>query len=166
MPNLDTLFLDRDGVINVKLENRYVRSFEEFEFISGVPEAISNLSKVFKRILVVTNQQGIGKGIMSEEQLKVLHKYMLNDLQKFDGVINAIYFCPHLINDNCKCRKPDVGMLKQALVDYPDIDLENSYLVGDSETDIQAGEKMGLKTIKVDNTYTLSKWAERLIAHL
>ena len=100
MFKLDTLFLDRDGVINVKLQNRYVEKPEEFKFISGAPEAISKLSKFFKRIIVVTNQQGIGKGIMTIEDLNFLHNYMLIELKKFGVVIDSIYFCPHLVQEN------------------------------------------------------------------
>ena len=77
MHKLDTLFLDRDGVINMKLDGRYVRNFEEFEFIPGAELAIANLSKIFKRILIITNQQGIAKGIMSDEDLNSLHQNML-----------------------------------------------------------------------------------------
>ena len=162
MFKLDTLFLDRDGVINVKLQNRYVEKPEEFKFISGAPEAISKLSKFFRRIIVVTNQQGIGKGIMTVEDLNFLHNYMLKELKKFGVVIDSIYFCPHLVQENCKCRKPEIGMLNQTLIDYPEINIEFSYLVGDSNSDIEAGKRFGLRTIRVNNTYTLAKWTESL----
>ena len=93
MHKFDTLFLDRDGVINLKLNNRYVQNPEEFEFIKGSKQAISKLSKVFNRILVVTNQQGIGKGIMSVDDLLILHNYMLNELREFDAIMDQIYLC-------------------------------------------------------------------------
>lgn len=166
MHKFDTLFLDRDGVINLKLNNRYVQNPEEFEFIKGSKQAISKLSKVFNRILVVTNQQGIGKGIMSVDDLLSLHTYMLDELREFDAVIDQIYFCPHLISDKCSCRKPDVGMLRQAIIDYPEIKINNSYLVGDSDSDIEAGKKIGLNTIKVDNKYTLAKWSDDILSYL
>ena len=164
MHKLDTLFLDRDGVINMKLDGRYVRNFEEFEFMPGAELAIANLSKIFKRILVVTNQQGIAKGIMSAEDLNSLHKNMLQQLKTTGGSIEKIYCCPHLAAENCKCRKPNTGMIEQAIIDFPDLENENSYLVGDSDSDITAGNEMGLITVKVDNEYTLAKWSEELLS--
>ena len=164
MHKLDTLFLDRDGVINVKLDGQYVKNIDEFEFMIGAEMAISKLSKIFNRILIITNQQGIAKGIMSDKELGVLHKYMLFELKKYGGVINKIYYCPHLAAENCNCRKPNSGMIQQAIIDFPEIKIENSYLIGDSDTDILAGNKMGLVTVKVDNEYTLSKWCDELLS--
>ena len=164
MHKLDTLFLDRDGVINMKIDGRYVRNFEEFEFIPGAELAIANLSKIFKRILVVTNQQGIAKGIMSTEDLNSLHQNMLQQLKITGGTIAKIYYCPHLDSENCKCRKPNTGMIEQAIINFPDLENENSYLVGDSDSDITAGNEMGLITVKVDNEYTLAKWSEELLS--
>jgi len=162
MHKLDTLFLDRDGVINVKLDGRYVQNSDEFEFMPGAETAIAKLSKKFERILIVTNQQGIAKGIMSADDLNNLHQYMLQQLES--EVIEKIYYCPHLAAENCSCRKPNPGMIQQAISDFSAIKIENSYLVGDSDTDIMAGEKMGLITVKVDNEYTLSKWCDELLS--
>ena len=164
MHKLDTLFLDRDGVINVKLDGRYVKNTSEFEFMIGAETAISKLSKIFNRILIVTNQQGIAKGIMSDKELGVLHDYMLFELKKNKGVIDKIYYCPHLASENCSCRKPNTGMIQQAIIDFPEIKVKDSYLIGDSNTDILAGNKMGLITVKVDNEYTLSKWCAELLS--
>ena len=115
MHKLDTLFLDRDGVINVKLDGQYVKNTDEFEFIKGAQVAISKLSNIFNRIIVVTNQQGIAKGIMSDKDLDALHEYMLLELEKNGGVIDKIYYCPHLSSENCNCRKPNPGMIQQAI---------------------------------------------------
>jgi len=164
MHKLDTLFLDRDGVINIKLEGRYVQNADEFEFMPGAKQAIAKLAKVFKRILVVTNQQGIGKGIMSAEQLDTLHLYMELEIEKSGGAITKIYYCPHLALENCSCRKPNSGMIQQAIIDFPAINIEESYLIGDSDSDIEAGKKEQLNTVKVDNEYTLSKWGEELLS--
>ena len=163
MPNFDTLFLDRDGVINVKLEGRYVRTINEFIFMPGAEQAIEKLSKVFNRILIITNQQGIGKGIMSEEELELLHYEMCDQINLHGGVVDKIYYCSHLANKNCSCRKPNTGMIKQAIIDFPDINIEESYLIGDSDSDIIAGRAMDLNTTKVDNEYTLNKWADELL---
>jgi D-glycero-D-manno-heptose 1,7-bisphosphate phosphatase len=164
MHKLDTLFLDRDGVINVKLDGQYVRNTVEFEFMIGAESAISKLSKIFNRILIVTNQQGIAKEIMSDNDLGFLHEYMLLELKKNGGVIDKVYYCPHLAAENCSCRKPNPGMIQQAIIDFPEIKIEDSYLIGDSDTDILAGNKMGLITVKVDNEYTLSKWCDELLS--
>jgi histidinol-phosphate phosphatase family protein len=164
MHKLDTLFLDRDGVINVKLDGQYVKNNQEFEFMEGAEAAISKLSKIFNRILIVTNQQGIAKGIMSDKDLDVLHNYMLFELKKNGGLIDKIYYCPHFACESCNCRKPNTGMIQQAMIDFPEIKVEDSYLIGDSDTDILAGNKMGLITVKVDNEYTLSKWCNELLS--
>ena len=159
----DSLFLDRDGVINNKLEGRYVTDFNEFEFIKNSDTAIVSLSKIFKRIFIVTNQQGIGKGIMSENDLYLLHNNMQKKISDIDSVIAKIYFCPHLSEDLCNCRKPNIGMLEQAKIDFPDIKINQSFLIGDSDSDIEAGDKFGLTTVKVDNTYTLDHWLKEII---
>ena len=163
MPNFDTLFLDRDGVINKKLEGRYVRNFSEFEFMPGALDSISKLSNLFNRILIVTNQQGIAKGIMSEADLNTLHTKMQERIEKLGGKINKIYYCPHLKDMDCICRKPKSGMIEQAIIDFPEINIKNSYLIGDSDSDIKAGKKMNLNTVKVDNDYTLAKWTADML---
>ena len=162
MHNYDTLFLDRDGVINLKLEGKYVRNFSEFQFIEGALHAIKKLSSVFKRIIIITNQQGIGKGIMTEADLKNLHFKMEESIKRSGGKIHHIYYCPHLEDVNCDCRKPKPGMIQQAIIDNPKIDIACSYLIGDSDSDIEAGRKMNLKTIKVTKHYTLANWNANL----
>lgn len=158
----DTLFLDRDGVINQKLEGRYVTNFNEFVFVKNSDLAIRKLHKIFKRILIVTNQQGIGKGIMTEDDLNLLHLQMQRTLNPDFDLIDKIYFCPCLEGDSCNCRKPKTGMLEEAKLDFPEIIIKNSFLIGDSESDIEAGNKFGLKTIKVNETYTLNNWLESI----
>tara|TARA_E500000331_G_scaffold120327_1_gene117476 strand:- start:192 stop:677 length:486 start_codon:yes stop_codon:yes gene_type:complete len=158
----DTLFLDRDGVINQKLKERYVTNFNEFVFVKNSDLAIRKLHKIFKRILIVTNQQGIGKGIMTEDDLNLLHLQMQRKLNPDFDLIDKIYFCPCLEGDSCNCRKPKTGMLEEAKLDFPEIIIKNSFLIGDSESDIEAGNKFGLKTIKVNETYTLNNWLESI----
>ena len=162
---LDTLFLDRDGVINRKLEGGYARNWEEFEFMPSVLIAIKLLSKKFRRILIITNQQGIGKGIMSAEELEILHQRMLLEIENVGGKIDKIYYCPHLAEENCFCRKPQIGMIEKAIKDFPLLDIKNSYLVGDSPSDIQAGISAGLIAKKVDNIFTLYDWSQQIITH-
>ena len=159
----DTLFLDRDGVINRKLEGQYVTNYSEFEFIKNSDSAIRKLHKIFKRILIVTNQQGIGKGLMTEDDLNFLHQKMQRELNADYNLIDKIYFCPCLEGDSCNCRKPKTGMFENAMLDFPDIQIEKSVLVGDSDSDIEAGKKFGLSTVKVDETFTLSEWLKSII---
>ena len=159
----DTLFLDRDGVINKKLEQRYVTNFDEFFFVKNSDIAIRKLHKIFKRILIVTNQQGIGKGIMTEDDLNLLHLQMQRKLSVDFDLIDKIYFCPCLEVDNCNCRKPKTGMLENAKLDFPDMKIEYSFLVGDSDSDIIAGKKFGLSTIKVSSEFTLFDWLTKII---
>ena len=116
MHSYDTLFLDRDGVINKKLDGKYVKDFSEFEFIDGVKSAISELTNIFKRILIVTNQQGIGKKIMSDADLNLLHSRMVFELNKYGGIIDKIYFCPDLETKKCNCRKPREVFIKVCFV--------------------------------------------------
>ena len=162
-PKVNTLFIDRDGVINKKLEGRYVRNWDEFTFIPNALEAINRLSKIFNLIIIVTNQQGIAKGIMTADDLIILHKKMIQEIEKAGGMINKVYFCPHFEKDNCNCRKPKTGMIENAIKDFPYINRINSYLVGDSVSDIEAGKSAGLKTIKVDNSFTLYDWTQQFI---
>ena len=159
----DTLFLDRDGVINEKLEGRYVTNFNEFIFIRGSELAIRTLHKIFRRIIIVTNQQGIGKGIMTDADLELIHNQMQEKLSPDINLIEKIYYCPHIVEANCKCRKPNIGMLENAKSDFPEIDINNSFLVGDSDTDIIAGKKFGLETIQVSKGFTLSNWLETIL---
>jgi len=158
----DTLFLDRDGVVNKKLEQRYVTNFDEFVFVKNSDIAIRKLHKIFKRILIVTNQQGIGKGIMTEDDLNLLHLQMQRKLSVDFDLIDKIYFCPCLEVDNCNCRKPKTGMLENAKLDFPDMKIEDSFLVGDSDSDIIAGKKFGLSTIKVSSEFTLFDWLTKI----
>ena len=101
------VFLDRDGVLNVKLpENRYVRSWEEFTFRDGVVEALRMLRAGGYLLIVVTNQRGIGRGLMSEEDLAGVHRRMSSELAKEGVILDAVLHCPHDVGENCRCRKP------------------------------------------------------------
>ena len=100
---------------------------------------------------------------MSKEDLNKLHQNMISEINLHGGQIDKIYYCPHLVSDNCKCRKPGVGMLSDAVQDFPNINIESSYLVGDSITDIQAGEIFGLNTVHVDYQFTLYSWVTEFL---
>jgi len=146
-----TLFLDRDGVINRRLPGDYVKEWPQFEFLPGILPAIAGFSRLFKRIIVVTNQQGIGKGLMDEGQLADIHRRLKEKVEASGGRIDAIYFCPHLAADNCACRKPNPGMALQAQIDFPEIDFTRSLLAGDTASDIQFGLNLGMTTACIGN---------------
>jgi len=101
-----TLFLDRDGVINRKLDNDYVKHWIEFEFLEGVLDALKYLKPIFGKIVVVTNQQGIGKGLYTIEDLELIHKNMLYEIDYHGGRIDKVYFSPYLSSQNHPSRKP------------------------------------------------------------
>ena len=148
------IFLDRDGVINRKMpDGRYVEQWSEFLFLPDVLETFRILGETAFLVIVVTNQRCIGRGIITEERLREIHENMIEKIKKQGGNIDAIYFCPHDITDDCSCRKPKPGMLLAAKADFKskgiEIDVENSYIIGDDEKDILAGRAMGLKTIKI-----------------
>lgn len=142
------VFLDRDGVINKKIIGDYVKCWDEFELLAGVKESIKLLNQSQFKVIVVTNQACIGKGIITEEQLQQIHQKMLNELKDYGAYIDAIYYCPHLSEDNCNCRKPKHGMLQQADKDF-NIDFKNSWLIGDEDKDIEAGKRAGCNTCQV-----------------
>jgi histidinol-phosphate phosphatase family protein len=154
-----TLFLDRDGVINKKRENDYVKSWEEFEFLEGSIDAIAKFSKIFGKIFIVTNQRGVGKGIMTNFELEVIHSNMLNRLTENFAFVDKIYSCT-CISDDAHCRKPNVGMALMAKSDYPSIDFNKSVMVGDSLSDMIFGEKLGMKRvfIKDDSNLTVESY--------
>lgn len=142
-----TLFLDRDGVLNKRLENDYVKSWVEFEFLDGVLDALAYFHKIFGRILVVTNQQGIGKRLYSKEDLELIHGNMLYEIKFHGGRIDKVYYSPYLDAQNHPSRKPGTGMAQQAKLDFPEIDFQKSLMIGDSRSDMQFGKSMGMKTI-------------------
>ena len=152
--NIDTtwtLFLDRDGVLNKKLENDYVKHSTEFEFIDGVLPALASLNKVFGKIVVVTNQQCIGKGIITIEDLELIHKNMLYEITYLKGRIDKIYFSPYLASENHPTRKPAIGMALQAKKDFPEIDFHKSIIIGDSLSDMEFGRTAGMKTVFISS---------------
>jgi histidinol-phosphate phosphatase family protein len=158
-----TLFLDRDGVINLHYPNDYVKNWDEFYFLEGVLDALKSLSKVFKRIIIVTNQQGVGKGLMSTADLQYIHDEMLKEVRKYGGRIHAIYAATDLAtNDVKQMRKPGNGMAKQAQKDFPEIDFSKSVMVGDSITDMQFGKTVGMVTVFIGD-YGKPKAADRAL---
>lgn len=161
-----TLFLDRDGVINHQLPNDYVKTLAEFKIIDGVPEAIAQFSTMFGKIFIVTNQQGIHRGIMTVEQLQILHDYLTDVIRMNGGRIDKIYFAPQLATESGYYRKPGVGMGLHAKRDYPEIDFEKSLMIGDSETDIEFGTKLGMKTVMLTKGRNISSKSDYIFENL
>ena len=127
------LFLDRDGIINV--DHGYVYQIEKFEFIKGIFDLIKLFTDAGYLIFVVTNQSGIGRGYYSEEDFTTLTDWTIEAFKERDIKIEKVYYCPHSPEEKCHCRKPEIGMIEQALEDHP-IDLANSWLIGDKQSDI------------------------------
>lgn len=146
---MNTLFLDRDGVVNVQIVGGYVESVDQFVFIDHFLEAMKLLRPQFKHIILVTNQQGIGKGICTQAQVDAVHSYLQMRLLAQQTPMDAIYCCPHLASDDCDCRKPNIGMLLQAKSDFPDIDFADSAMVGDSLSDMQFAQNAGIMPVHV-----------------
>ena len=151
-----TLFLDRDGVINVRIIDGYFTKTEEFEFLPNVIDAFKIFKNKFKRIIVVTNQQGVGKGIMTIEDVERVHKYMLQQIENQGGKIDKVYFCPQLKSEVDNYRKPSPQMAYFAKNDFPEIDLSKSIMVGDMNSDVEFGMNAGMKTVFIgDNELKL-----------
>ena len=143
------IFLDRDGVINEKLEGDYVKTIDEFKMLSGVPEALKMLKDGGYTLILITNQRGIARGLMSEDDLAIVHDHMQSELSKNGAAIDRIFFCPHDYNQ-CDCRKPKLGMFRAA-EKFFDVDKRASFMIGDSASDIEAGRNYGVRTISIGN---------------
>jgi len=143
------VFLDRDGVINVNAsEGQYITRWEEFEFHPDAADAIARLNRAHFSVVVVTNQRGVARGLMTVDALEEIHRHMVGRLAASNARIDAIYYCPHEADASCACRKPAPGMLLQAATDCG-IDLHNSWMVGDSDSDILAGKNAGCRTVRI-----------------
>ena len=141
------VFLDRDGTISRDVP--YCSRPEDFDLLPMVAEAIKLLNDHGFKVVVITNQSGVGRGYFTEDMLARIHRKMLGELTKKGAVIDAIYYCPHHPNDNCECRKPKPAMILQAARDL-DIDLRQSYFIGDSDLDVNAGKMAGCSTTRID----------------
>ena len=147
------VFLDRDGDINEK-RNDHVKNIDEFKIFSGVGDAIKLLRDKGYLVIIITNQSAIGRKIISEKKLDEIHTELKNYLNQHDTYVDSIYYCPHTPEENCNCRKPKPGLLIKATSDF-DIDLEKSYFIGDSESDLNAAKEARCKGILLENDQTL-----------
>ena len=142
-------FLDRDGVINSKATNgTYVTSWSDFVFLPGVADALKALRQAGMRLIVVTNQRGVALGAMSADDLAAIHGRMEAALSDAGAPLDAVFVCPH-DKGTCSCRKPGIGLFLQARDRFPDIDFDESVLVGDSLSDLVAGHRVGCRLFLV-----------------
>ena len=150
------IFLDRDGTINV--EKHYLHKIEDFEYENGVLEALEGLQKLGYKFIVVTNQAGIAKGYYTESDYLILEEFIEKDLLKKGIIIQKTYHCPHHpqgkipYNVNCECRKPKTGMFIKAIEEF-NIDIENSYMVGDRFTDLKPADELGIYPVLIKTGY-------------
>lgn len=159
-----TLFLDRDGVINLHYPNDYVKSWDEFYFLEGALDALRDLSQMFRRIIIVTNQQGVGRELMSQSDLDFIHAEMMKEVRKHGGRIHAIYAATELRNNDIhQMRKPGIGMAKKAKRDFPEIEFAKSIMVGDAITDMQFGRTAGTYTVFLGDTKKIKEEEKNLI---
>ena len=155
----DALLLDRDGVINVLRPNDYVKNIAEFVFCDGALEALRRLNPCFRRIVIVTNQRGVGRGLMTEADLAEIHDWMLARIREAGGRIDRIYVCT-AVDPADPRRKPNPGMAREVRADFPDIDFARSILVGDSTSDLEFARRAGIPAVCLrdpDNLLTFAR---------
>lgn len=160
----DALLLDRDGVINVLRPGDYVKDWKEFEFCEGATEALRLLSPLFRRIVIVTNQRGVGRGLMTMSDLELIHARMLSAIRDAGGRIDRIYCCTATDAADPR-RKPNPGMAAEVIADYPDVDLSRSLMVGDSASDLEFARRAGVPAVILEEPETLLTFAEDLTHH-
>jgi D-glycero-D-manno-heptose 1,7-bisphosphate phosphatase len=144
------VFFDRDGVVNQRIFGDYVVRTEQFLLIPEITKILAYLKSNGYLLILITNQQGVGKGLMDEHDLEIIHKFMQQELFNFGVSFDDIYFCTELAESNSLRRKPNPGMIFEAIEKY-DIDVRESYLIGDSGSDILAGQSAGLTTILISD---------------
>ncbi|MGC9145308.1 MAG: D-glycero-alpha-D-manno-heptose-1,7-bisphosphate 7-phosphatase [Nitrososphaeria archaeon] len=140
------VFLDRDGVICYDVH--YMSSPDQFTLMPGVGEGIQKLNEMGFLVIVVTNQSGLKRGLITEDNLKKIHERMISELSAYGARIDDIFVCPCLPEDDCECRKPKPGMILEAARKHS-IDLKSSYMIGDKQIDSDAGKAAGCKTILI-----------------
>ena len=142
-------------------EGDYVKDWSEFFFLPGVFEALQILKRKDILAIIITNQSCVGKGIISERKLLDIHDKMQREIRVHNGNVDAIYFCPHDISDKCECRKPKPGLILKAFEEFQKnqitINCKESFLIGDSESDIIAGQAAGVPTIRIGNSLKTSR---------
>lgn len=155
------VFLDRDGVINKKRDD-YVKNVNEFVMLSDSPKAIKLLNDKNYLVIIITNQSSVNRGLLTREELDKIHKVMSQELEKNGAHVDAIYYCPHRPDENCSCRKPKTGMIEKAIQEYS-ISTRQSWLIGDSESDIMAAKQVGISGVKIETNGNILEVVNRIL---
>lgn len=155
-----TLFLDRDGVINKRNFDGYITNESDFEFLPLVLKALEKLSNVFGRIVVVTNQQGVGKNLMTQDDLNAIHQFMTQKIEENKGRVDAVFSATNLRKAEVDNRKPNINMALMAKEKFHEIDLKKSVMVGDTDSDIMFGKNVGMKTVLIKSKEITSEKAD------
>lgn len=143
------VFLDRDGVINKDIPGKYIKSVSDIKLYKTAIEGLKKISSCDRfHLIIITNQSAIGRGYITEKISKKINDKIVKTLEKEKIKINAVYYCPHSPQDNCDCRKPKPGLIKEALKDYK-IEIKKSFLIGDKKTDMDLALKTGMKSVFV-----------------
>jgi D-glycero-alpha-D-manno-heptose 1-phosphate guanylyltransferase len=146
-----TLFIDRDGVINPEKQGDYIRNRDEFRFYNGVKESLKMIAEKFGRIIVVSNQRGVGKGLMTEADLSGIHQKMMAEITAAGGRVDKIYYCTSTDTKHFE-RKPNPGMALKAKKDFPEIDFSRSIMIGNNSSDMLFGRNAGIYTVFLKTT--------------
>jgi len=161
MNKLKTVFVDRDGVINQERSD-YVKSISELEIYPNVAKNIKLLKDAGFLVIVITNQSAVNRGIITHEIVSQIHDSIQDHLKKYGTFLDGFYYCPHTPNENCNCRKPKPGLLQQAILEL-NIDLNSSWMIGDSDSDIEAADSVGCKAIKINDNFSLDNAVEKIL---
>ena len=161
MNKLKTVFVDRDGVINQERSD-YVKSISELEIYPNVAKNIKLLKDAGFLVVVITNQSAVNRGIVTPEMINQIHNSIQNHLKKYGTFLDGFYYCPHIPNENCNCRKPKSGLLEKAILEL-NIDLNSSWMIGDSDSDIEAADSIGCKAIKINDNFSLDNAVEKIL---
>jgi D-glycero-D-manno-heptose 1,7-bisphosphate phosphatase len=156
------VFIDRDGTINE--DGPYLSDPGQFKMYPGVGEGVKRLKDAGFKIIVVTNQSGIARGYFTEEDLTAVHDRMKEEFASFGVTLDGIYYCPHHPNQSCSCRKPNTGLFEKAMREH-DIDPGRSYMIGDTELDVVAGERVGARTVLISSEPTKETPGRALRGH-
>ena len=161
MNKLKTVFVDRDGVINQERSD-YVKSISELEIYPNVAKNIKLLKDAGFLVIVITNQSAVNRGIVTHETINQIHNSIQDHLKKYGTFLDGFYYCPHTPNENCNCRKPKSGLLEKAILEL-NIDLNSSWMIGDSDSDIEAADSIGCKAIKINDNFSLDNAVEKIL---
>ena len=161
MNKLKTVFLDRDGVIN-KERNDYVKSISELEIFPNVAKNVELLKNAGFLVVIITNQSAINRGLITHEMVHKIHGSIQNHLKKNGTCVDGFFYCPHKPDENCICRKPKSGLLNKAILEL-NIDVNSSWMIGDNDSDIQAGLNVGCQTIKIGEKINLQKAVDKIL---